>query len=772
MAYNNPILGAVQTNQAAQMQNKQFEASFGLRLAQFAENRKNTAADETYRQKVLGEDMRRNKVTEKAAADAVTLEAEKYKDLGPQRDADLASTKATTAYNTAGAGKIEQETSDLEVASDKLKLGKTYAFMQSRLMDNNGIDIPLQGNPEAQADFTTFMNMPGVNKTIQGKNGEQYEFVGIVPAGEDRSVVQIRDPENPDKVMYMSRDRTAVEGDPLTAVNLMGVTAFREKISIAVRQAADKDLPKDLQLAAEAFNAITNRPKDAPQTLGPNTLQESQDIAEEMAADEQQDPSQVGRNRTASGDYTKGITPLMAVSDPSAHDLSQYTHDELNSLSDVEWGDAIAAAKQRMDTMRMPGQNIDQQILQNQKRQESVTDQINNQTGPPNKGLQQQLDTLIKLGTTLTDRKAAGTDTFDAAQKAHNDLLDAKEFADGKKPAPSAVAKAAAKIVTDSKLSPRQLKNPKLDSAVEEEILKNPPPRAEIAQSIIKPMPMTPGLLYKLRAAQAMGMIDKDAIARVVDTGQLSVSGVELLKQQLIEAGEIEQTFMNNQTDLVKKEMDIAGTAATPYVTTTKDGTLQGLDKKTGRVLWSQKPDADQNDGRSQQDKMLVVEQHNDQGDNALDAYESVEALANNYNVATMPMLEQNLLSQNLNQVLYEELGVNGFDSPIDWLFGSDEDQPTFGPLDFQKFASINPMQKVTTRFALSADGTITMYDQFGKPHGDRDYKLSNVGNDAVQLALTKILKTPAEVKQNLIPMRIKAMEAELAERQAALGVK
>ena len=84
--------------------------------------------------------------------------------------------------------------------------------------------------------------MPGVNKTIQGKNGEQYEFVGIVPAGEDRSVVQIRDPNNPDKVMYMSRDRTAVEGDPLTAINLMGVKAFREKISIAVRQAADKDL--------------------------------------------------------------------------------------------------------------------------------------------------------------------------------------------------------------------------------------------------------------------------------------------------------------------------------------------------------------------------------------------------------------------------------------------------------------------------------------------------------------------------------------------------
>jgi hypothetical protein len=41
-----------------------------------------------------------------------------------------------------------------------------------------------------------------------------------------------------------------------------------------------------------------------------------------------------------------------------------------------------------------------------------------------------------------------------------------------------------------------------------------------------------------------------------------------------------------------------------------------------------------------------------------------------------------------------------------------------------------------------------------------------------VQLALSKILKTPTEVEQNLIPMRIAAMEAELAARQAALGVK
>ena len=78
MAYNNPILGAVQNRQAAQMQNKQFEASLGLQIAQFAENKNNTKKDQDYRQKVLGEDMRRNTVTEKAAADLVTLEAQRY----------------------------------------------------------------------------------------------------------------------------------------------------------------------------------------------------------------------------------------------------------------------------------------------------------------------------------------------------------------------------------------------------------------------------------------------------------------------------------------------------------------------------------------------------------------------------------------------------------------------------------------------------------------------------------------------------------------------
>jgi hypothetical protein len=753
MAYTNPILGAVQSRQTAQMQNKQFEASFGLQLAQFAENKANSVKDDDYRKTVLGDQRKQNEVINNAAQAAVDLEAKRYDspEQVEKRAADTAATVAQTAYSTSAAAVNNQTVSDAVVAADKKVLGQAYGWMQSRLMDNNGLDIPLEGNPQAQADFTTFMNMPGVNKTIQGKNGEQYEFVGIVPAGEDRSVVQIRDPNNPDKVMYMSRDRTAVEGDPLTAVNLMGIKAFREKISIAVRQAADKDLPTDLRLAAEAFNLVSGRPKDQPQTLSPDTLQESQNLAEEMTADQQQPaPDQVGRNRTVSGDYTKGITPQMAVADPSAHDLSQYTHDELNSLSPDEWEVAIASAKKRMDTMRMPGQGIDQQILQNQKRQEAVTDQINNQTGPPNKGLQQQLDTLIKLGTTLSDRKAAGNDTFDAAQKAHNDLLDAKDFADGKKPAPSATAKAAAKIVADSKLSPRQLKNPDLDAAVDAEILKNPPPRAEIAQAIIRPMKMTPGLLYKLRAAQSMGMIDEDAIARVVDLGVLSVSGAEILKQKLIEAGEIKQTEMNIQGDLVKEAMKIEGDANSPYMQVNADGSVNAVNKKTGAPMYTL--GADTTDGRSQADKAAVLATHTS-GDE-LDSEESMLTLARMGTVSNLPELEQNILGQHLQGHLIDELGITGIGSFIDWVRGSDEDDVHNQLQNVQKNFAYDPLTK-----------EIMLFDAMGNQHGDRDYYLDNLDSEAVKLLITEknLLKTPKEVQRALKVDLKKKIDAKIA---------
>ena len=778
MAYTNPILGAVQSSQAAKLQNKQFEASFGLQLAQFAENKANTKKDQDYRQDVLGENKRATGVAETANAALVDLEAERFKGAKPQRDANLALTNSQTGAQDASAAQITQQTSDAVVVADKTELGKTFGFMQSRLMDDNGLDIPLEGNPQAQADFTTFMNMPGVNKTIQGKNGEPYEFVGIVPAGEDRSVVQIRDPNNPDKVMYMSRDRTAVEGDPLTAVNLMGIKAFREKISIAVRQAADKDLPTDLRLASEAFNLINGRPKDQPQTLSPDTLQESQNLAEAMTADQQQPKEQpkaqkLGTSRTDVGPYENGVPTETAVMDPSNHDLSTYSWDQLNSLTDSQWDTALESSEERLQTMLdrpVVFGNVDKMIERNNKTIASVQKRIDEVDGEVPDGLQGQMQLLNNNSKRLDARKAAGNDTVDAAQKAHNDLLSAKEVADGKKPAPTAIDKAATNIVKKAEIDPRQSKKPELAAAVEKEIVANPPPIEQVAQALSTPQKVTPGMLYQLHTAKALGLIDQTSLQTALDLGVFSQSAVDLMKQQMIETTKLNNNAQDNNTKIITEAMGNEAAAAKPTIKETADGTVQALDSKTGSVLWEHKPGADQNDGRSQAAIMDVVEQHNDEGKNGLDIYDSVVALSNNYNVTEMPMLEQNLLSQNLNQVLYEELGVNAFNSLADWFAGSDEDQASFGPFDYNKFSSLNPMDKVTTRFALSADGTITMYDQYGVPHGDRDYKLTDIGDNAVQKALSKILKTPTQVEENLIPRRLEAMQAELAQRQAALG--
>ena len=42
MAYTNPILGAIQSRRAADMQDQQFTASLALQMEQFAENRSNS----------------------------------------------------------------------------------------------------------------------------------------------------------------------------------------------------------------------------------------------------------------------------------------------------------------------------------------------------------------------------------------------------------------------------------------------------------------------------------------------------------------------------------------------------------------------------------------------------------------------------------------------------------------------------------------------------------------------------------------------------------
>ena len=781
MAYSNPILGAVQSSEAARLQNKQFEASLGLQIAQFAENKANTKKDQTYRQDVLGENKRATGVAEAANAALVDLEAERFKGAKPQRDANLALTNSQAGAQDASAAVNTAAATAQQFTNQQALLKNEGGLWWQHMMNADGTDKKLD-NPETQEFFGAIINQPGISKLLlTGSDGTAYKFKGAVDAGNGRRAIQITDPNNPDKVMYMSKDRTAVESDPLTSMDLMSFDILKSQVSIALHQADGRPLTADLQAAADGMNAIRQQPQNTPILLDNQTIQQSAELSEQMQVDQaaQQQPKEqpkaqkLGTSRTDVGPYENGVPTETAIMDPSNHDLSTYSWDQLNSLTDSQWDTALESSEERLQTMLdrpVVFGNVDKMIERNNKTIASVQKRIDEVDGEVPDGLQGQMQLLNNNSKRLDARKAAGNDTVDAAQKAHNDLLSAKEVADGKKPAPTAIDKAATNIVKKAEIDPRQSKKPELAAAVEKEIVANPPPIEQVAQALSTPQKVTPGMLYQLHTAKALGLIDQTSLQTALDLGVFSQSAVDLMKQQLIEAGELTQTQMNNENGLLKEAMKIAGDAGKPKYNTTADGTVQALDSKTGNVLWEHKPGADQNDGRSQAAIMEVVEQHNDEGKNGLDIYDSVVALSNNYNVTEMPMLEQNLLSQNLNQVLYEELGVNAFNSFIDWFEGSDEDQASFGPFDYNKFSSLNPMEKVTTRFALSADGTITMYDQYGVPHGDRDYKLTDIGDNAVQKALSKILKTPTQVEENLIPRRLEAMQAELAQRQAALG--
>jgi len=743
MAYTNPILQAVLGNQQQERANKQFEASLGLQIAQFAENKANTTKDQDYRNSVLGEQKRATGVIETANASAVELAAKIRKEEEPQRKATLGLTTAQAGAQDASAAYTRAQTTDVARAAQKKLLATNWGQMNANLVDDDGNDIPLMGNPEAQRHFKILMNSPGVNKTLEGKNGEKYEFVGIVEAGENRSVVQIRDPENPEKTLYMSRDRTAVEGDPITAMDMMGITAFRQQVSIAVRQAADQSLPKELRLASIAYNTIQGIPPGTDVELNGNTLQNSQNMAEKVKNNDFTPLPPLVSNST---DTAPPEDQKVDVADPFANkDLSAYSSDELNSLTDSQWSSALDASQRRLDSNMQKTPNNPIMVKRNNEMIAAVQKEIDKVDGEVPDSLAGQMQLLKNNAKRLNGIKAAGNDTMDAAQTAHNNLLDAKEVADGKKPAPAAIDKAAANIVKKAEINPRQSKKPELLAAVEKNIAANPPPVAQVAKALSKPGKVTPGLLFQLLAAKDLGLFgdDDQAISRAIDTGMFSSNGVDVIKKEM---------EMRNKTLI--EAMKNGAAAAKPIIKTNGAGQVVALGAN-GQELWR----TPIGDPRSTADQTAIIAQHSNQNGDGLDIEESLDLLGRQFTLSTkntpMPELEQNLLAQNLQSYLVEELEISGLGSFYDWVRGSDED------------GVHNPMERVTTNFAYDPKTKeIWLFDQYGERHADQDFYLKNIKSDAVKLLMTegKILDTPDAVALKIKVEKLRRVNEEIAE--------
>ena len=762
MAYSNPILGAVQSSEAARLQNKQFEASLGLQIAQFAENKANTEKDQTYRQDVLGENKRATGVAEAANAALVDLEAERFKGAKPQRDANLALTNSQAGAQDASAAVNTAAATAQQFTNQQALLKNEGGLWWQHMMNADGTDKKLD-NPETQEFFGAIINQPGISKLLlTGSDGTAYKFKGAVDAGNGRRAIQITDPNNPDKVMYMSKDRTAVESDPLTSMDLMSFDILKSQVSIALHQADGRPLTADLQAAADGMNAIRQQPQNTPILLDNQTIQQSAELSEQMQVDQaaQQQPKEqpkaqkLGTSRTDVGPYENGVPTETAIMDPSNHDLSTYSWDQLNSLTDSQWDTALESSEERLQTMLdrpVVFGNVDKMIERNNKTIASVQKRIDEVDGEVPDGLQGQMQLLNNNSKRLDARKAAGNDTVDAAQKAHNDLLSAKEVADGKKPAPTAIDKAATNIVKKAEIDPRQSKKPELAAAVEKEIVANPPPIEQVAQALSTPQKVTPGMLYQLHTAKALGLIDQTSLQTALDLGVFSQSAVDLMKQQMIETGELAQTQMNNQNDLLKEAMKIASDEGKPTIKTNGAGQVVSLDAN-GEEQWR----TSIGDPRSTADQTAIIAQHSGEGENGLDIEESIDLLGRQLTLSTkdtpMPELEQNLLAQNLQSYLVDELSIGGLPQWYDWVRGSDEDDVH------------NPMEMVTTNFAYDPKTQeIWLFDKKGERHANRDYTLSRL-SPAVQLVLPDILKTPEEVQLKIKVEKKRRIDAEIAK--------
>jgi len=747
MAYNNPILSAVLGRQQADMQNKQFEASLGLQIAQFAENKTNTTKDQDYRNSVLGEQKRATGVIETANAAQVKLEGKRYDDLSDQRKATLGLTTAQAGAQDASAAYTGAQAIKVQSENQNALLKNEGGLWWQHMMNPDGTDKALD-TPEAQEYFGAIINQPGISKLLlTGSDGTAYKFKGIVDAGNGRRAIQITDPNNPDKVMYMSKDRTAVESDPLTSMDLMSFDILKSSVSIALHQADGRPLTADLQAAADGMNAIRQAPKGSPILIDNQTIQQSAELSEQMQVQQSAAPVPAAPPKDQKVDVAEA---LMSAD----QDLSAYSWDELNSLTDNQWSTALEGSEKRLQTMSQQAPNIDRLIERNKKTMASVQKQIDKVDGEVPDGLVGQMQLLTNNAKRLSDRKGAGNDTFDSAQLAHNNLLDAKEVADGKKPAPTAKVKAAANIVKKAEIDPRQSKDPDLAAAVEKEIVANPPPVAQVAQALGTPQKITPGLLYQLHTAKALGLIDQTSLQTALDLGVFSQSAVDLMKQQMIEQTKSDNNTQDNKIKILTEAMKNEAAAAKPTIKTNGQGQVVALGAN-GQELWR----TPIGDPRSTADQTAIIAQHSNQNGDGLDIEESLDLLGRQFTLSTkntpMPELEQNLLAQNLQSYLVEELEISGLGSFYDWVRGSDED------------GVHNPMERVTTNFAYDPKTKeIWLFDKNGERHADQDFYLKNIKSDAVKLLMTegKILDTPDAVALKIKVEKKRRIDAQIAE--------
>ena len=755
MAYTNPILGAIQNRQAAQMQNKQFEAGLAQQLAVFKKNILDTQSDQKYRtgqskiqvdQFKVDDDYRKAQAETQKNQFMATLGQQKailaqgakqWDDLGEQRKATLAGTKATTANTKATAANTGQKTKDLKMAQQNEQLRKLVpSYMESFTTNGDPMSAELlQSDPQKMASFVSMLNADGVRENLfTGSNGEDYFVRGIVDVGDGRQVVELYDPKNPKKQMYLSKYRTAEEGDPISAGNAAGFGILKNQIDAAFFTAGDMPLPKTASEMAQTIAEITGTPVGG---LDNNTVNAAFEVGSQLESQTQPDVSPA-TNANTNNDNT--VPPKPTTQQFVLEAVNPGVKSGANIKAKANNRRTIAAALETINTVDNLNE-LDPQFVSQIPRQ-----QINMEINTRKDALKQLNKPAYsgRLGRTkneLTLEQTAEKERLEGSIEVLTQLRDGNTdlVSDDNPYGWTKGQIKAIKNVSATESMPESFLGTDKEKAVDEQILADAPPtplgKEQVAKQIGKSLTPSRGKisgknLFNMKRLMNYGFLDADSAQRVFDLGVFSSASVEIIKENISQ---------NGQTSRAGNKISTLNGVTTFY---NADGIYAQVNT-----------DLTNNQGLSITEINKIVDDYQSGVED--DGVEGTfKNLYTKYQLGqtgygSQPTVIKGLLNNAANQLIHDKADITFMSDPYDWSVGG-------GSAPSQGATSLN-------RIVKTESGEVFTVDRYGRRTNDRDMRLSDFSPELQTMIETTPHNTLAQARNTIQLERLTALKQIIA---------
>ena len=756
MAYSNPILSAVLGNQQQKMQNKQFEASLGLQIAQFAEKTANTKKDQAYRKSQSEIQVSQNESDNKHRRKQSRIQesqfkqslgqnyaqlaqgAKQWEDGKPGRDAVTASNEATTANTT-------QKTVDLKLKQQAAQIKKTSTNYFDKFT-TNGEPMSAEelfNNPQKMQSYISALNADGIRGALfSGSQGEDYYVKGITDVGNGRQVVELFDPKNPEKQMYLSKYRTAEEGDPISAGNAAGFGILKNQVDAAYFNSVGRPLPKAAQEMAETIAGITGANVGE---LNPQTVNAAFEVGAQLENQAQQPPEQQQTGET--------LTDVERVAPPVTHPAGG---GEMPKASDGNTFGTVGGSSPTMLPIDTSVRNSDQMNAKsaNRKTVNSALSFINtmedvNFFDPeflaqiPQSQINDEIKKREKLkqkirpkATGLGKKKKGLTDEQTLERNGHDIAIDAlTQLRDGPENGLNVGQQKAVDNAVRTESMPTSFVGTEKETAVVAQIAANAPPtplgKEQVAKQIGNSLTPKPGKiggkdLYNLKRLMEYGFIDSASVQRVLDIGVFSTDAVDIIKENISQ---------NGQTTRAGSKVSNLNGWATFY-------------NATG-VYARVKTDLTNNQGLSSTEVNKIVDDYQlgVEEDGVSDTFKNLftkhQLGINGY--GSQPAVIKGLLNNAANKLIHDKAGISFMSDPYDWSVGG-------GSAPSQGATSLN-------RIVMTTDGEVFTVDRYGRRTNDQDMRLSDFSEELQTMIETTPHNTLEQARDTIRKERLTALK-------------